>query len=116
MRVQRQKSLEPLERVENQKSKDAVAEQGRRVVRPLLFDIFLDASHFVGENFEPPENGMHKGTLSFEHACHVSAQGLRTDEDQTQKDRDLQNTDASHNFLLELLGTQQGVDQVDKQP
>jgi hypothetical protein len=59
---------------------------------------------------------MQEGALSFEHVRHERAQGLGANEDQPQKDRDLQNANASHNFLLELLRTEQRVDQVDKQP
>jgi hypothetical protein len=59
---------------------------------------------------------MHEGALAFEHTRHVTAQRLGADENQPQKDRDLQNPNASHKVSLELLRTKQRVDQVDKQP
>jgi hypothetical protein len=45
---------------------------------------------------------MQEGALSFEHVRHERAQGLGANEDQPQKDRDLQNANASHKFLLFL--------------
>jgi len=54
--------------------------------------------------------------LSFEQLCHEGAQRLRADKDQSEEDRDLQNSNASHNFPLELLRTEKRVDQVNKQP
>ena len=56
---------------------------------PALFHVFADARRLVGEHLEPTQNRMQKGALPLEDARHVSAQRLRTDEDQPEEERNL---------------------------
>ena len=49
-------------------------------------------------------------------ARHEAPSGFAQSEDQREEDRDLQNSDASHDVLLKPLRTQQRVDQVHEQP
>jgi hypothetical protein len=46
---------------------------------------------------------MQKGALAIEHFRHESAQWLRADQNQPEKDRDLQNPNAGHNALLRIF-------------
>ena len=83
--IEGQKTLRALDQVSQQETEDAEAQQRGRVLGPALLDLFLHADHLVGEHFEPPQNRMHEGALSFEHAGHEGAQRLRADEDQPQE-------------------------------
>ena len=62
---------------------------------------------FVGQHFQPPQHRMQERALPFEHARHEGAQRLRADQDQAEEQRDLENSNASHNFLSEPLRTKQ---------
>ena len=90
LRIEGQHPLRALQQVGQQEAEDAEAEQRRRVLRPALLDVFLDADHFVGEHFQPPQHRMHERALPFEDLRHVGAQRLRADQDQPEEQRDLQ--------------------------
>ena len=113
--IQWQVSLCALQQVGQQEAEDTEAQQRRSVVRPTLFDVFLDSGELVGEHLEPSQNRMQEGALTFEYLRHVGAERL------------VQISISPKNIAIckipmlvissssELLRTQKRVDQVNEQ-
>ncbi len=115
LRIERQDSLQPLDEIDQQESEDAEAEQRRGVLRPALLGLLAHPGDFVRQDLQPPKNRVQKSAPALEYVGHVGAERLGTYEYQRKEDNDLQNSRARHDSLSEFLGTQQRVNQINKQ-
>jgi hypothetical protein len=57
---------------------------------------------------------MHERTLPFEDSGHIRAERLRTDQNQSEEQCNLEDSNASHEFLLKPLRAEKSVNQIDK--
>ena len=106
-----QKTLEPLQCVDEEKAHDAEGQERGRVLAPALFGAFLHPDEFVGERFQWPQHRMNERATAFKEFRHEFAHRFGEDRNYEKENNDLQNAVGCH---LEFLRLQQGVDEVGK--
>ena len=113
-RIQRQKVLQPLQRVERQKAHDRKGDHRHRVGEPVLLTLRIDAGQPVKPPLDRRENGAQNVALALEDARQKAAQRDRRDHDERKHERDLRPAGQRHKDVpgSEFFGMDEGVEQV----
>ena len=114
-RVERQQPLEAHERVDAQEARGVEQQHGDRIGDPMLLARLVDPGDSVKPALDGAEHRRQERPLALEHSCHETAE--RNDErgEDREIDRDLNPAINGHGSLLELLGPEQRVGEVDEE-
>ena len=115
LRIERQQTLEPHERVRDQKGKQAERQKRCGVLRPPLFLILADAAQLVDEHFDRPEHRMQERPLALEQPRHEQPDWFGDGQNQAEEHDNLQNANASHRSASKLLGLEHRPPEVHEQ-
>src|SRR5271157_5397618 len=106
-------ALQRLQGVQGHKAGDAEKQQRDGIGQPVLLLLLVDAAAPVDGSFDRAENRTQERPLAGEDARHVAAEGPgEQDHDHTEQ-RDLDPSADGHRKLLEPLGVDQRVDEID---
>src|SRR5262245_30829187 len=106
-----QNGLEAHERVENEEPADVEEQHGDRIGEPILLAPLIDTASAVEHPFDGLQGRREECRLAIEDARHVAAKRPRQRDD----DRAVEQNFEPAYESPELLGTQQGINEVDQQ-
>ena len=89
LRVERQRSLKPLQRIERHEPGHAEEQHGNGIGEPALLLFFVDAADPVKRPLDGPQRPVKRHPLAAEHAVHIPAERLGDENDNERIECDL---------------------------
>ena len=105
-RIEGQRTLQPHQRVKNDKSADMKEQHGDRVGQPMLLPLLVDPADPVEAGLNRPQNGGQERPLAIEDARHVKTKRLHQRDDDCAEQQDLHPANKCHDREpLGVVGT-----------